>query len=186
MAATLSTMIPLGTVAPDFTLREVMQARPLTLEDLSGLRGTVIMFLCNHCPYVKHIQEELVRVANSYIPLGISFAAISSNDAAAYPEDAPDQMKYESLRLNYPFPYLYDETQDVARAYQAVCTPDFFVFDTELHCAYRGQFDDTRPSSNQPPSGSSLRNALEALLRGERIPAHEQQPSLGCSIKWKK
>jgi thiol-disulfide isomerase/thioredoxin len=181
-------MIPLGTRAPEFTLREVVHARPLTLDDVRGAyenRGTVIMFLCNHCPYVKYIQDEIVHVANDYTPLGISFAAISSNDAVAYPEDAPDKMKYEALRLGYAFPYLYDETQDVARAYQAVCTPDFFVFDAELRCVYRGQFDDARPSNDLPVSGRDLRNALDNLLAGRTTPESEQRPSLGCNIKWK-
>ncbi len=185
MAATPSTMIPLGTQAPDFTLPEVVYGKPISLEDVRGAQATVIMFICNHCPYVLHINEELVRLANDYTPHGCSFVAISSNDVELYPDDAPDKMKYHALEFGYPFPYCYDETQDVARAYKAACTPDFFVFDAELRCVYRGQFDDARPGNGIPPNGHDVRAALDALLRGEAV-SQEQKPSIGCNIKWKK
>ncbi|MCS6808030.1 MAG: thioredoxin family protein [Bacteroidota bacterium] len=185
MAATSSTMIPLGTLAPDFTLREVVYGKPISLHDVRGTRATVVMFLCNHCPYVQLINSALVRLAREFLPRGCGFVAISSNDAQAYPDDAPDKMKYHALEEGYPFPYCYDETQEVARAYQATCTPDFFVFDKELRCAYRGQFDDARPSNGIEPTGKDLRAALEALCRDE-TPTLDQKPSIGCSIKWKK
>ncbi len=184
MAATPSTMIPLGTVAPDFTLREVVFGKSVDLQSLRSNTATVLMFICNHCPFVKHIQQELVRLANDYIPHGITFVAISSNDALAYPDDAPDKMRHEALHYDYPFPYLYDETQDVARAYHAACTPDFFVFDRDFCCVYRGQLDDSRPSNSEPVTGRDLRAALECLLAGKPVNP-EQIPSIGCNIKWK-
>ena len=185
MAATPSTMLPLGTPAPRFRLPDTVSDNTLSYEDIKGNKGTVIMFICNHCPYVKHVNDELVRVATDYMPKGIGFAAISANDITRYPEDAPDKMKETAERLGYPFPYLYDESQDIARAYQAACTPDFFVFDKEDKLVYRGQLDNSRPGNNIPVTGKDLRRALDLLLEGKMIPEEEQKPSIGCSIKWK-
>jgi len=185
MAATPSVMLPLGTPAPDFTLPDTVSGKDLSYQDVKGKEGTVIMFICNHCPYVKHVNNELVRVAKDYMPKGIGFAAISANDITRYPDDAPDKMKETALRLGYPFPYLYDESQDVARAYQAACTPDFFVFDKNDKLVYRGQLDDSRPGNDKPVTGKDLRKALDYLLEGKMIPEEEQKPSIGCSIKWK-
>lgn len=185
MAETPSTMQPLGFTAPDFNLKDVISGKFKSLRDLASLQGTVIMFICNHCPFVKHVNSQLVKLASDYIPKGISFIAISSNDAEMYPEDAPDKMKDYAIRLQYPFPYLYDETQEVARAYDAACTPDFFIFDGNLKCVYRGQLDDSRPSNGKPVTGLDIRNALDALLNGTQIPK-DQKPSIGCNIKWKR
>ena len=185
MAQTPSSMLPLGTKAPGFALSDTVSGRSLTLDQLRGARGTVVMFICNHCPFVKHVNAELVRVANGYKPKGIAFVAISSNDVANYPDDSPDRMKAVALELGYPFPYLYDATQDVAKAYQAACTPDFYLFDASLACVYRGQLDDARPGNGKPVDGKDLRAAMDALLAGKPVdPA--QKPSVGCNIKWKK
>lgn len=184
MAATPSTMVPLGTVAPSFQLPDTVSEKTLSLDDLRGERGTVVMFICNHCPYVIHVQKELVRLANDYRERGIGFAAISSNDAARYPDDGPEQMRAEALRHGYPFPYLYDETQEVARAYDAACTPDIYLFDGDLRLVYRGQLDDSRPRNELPVDGSSLRAALDAVLEGRPVP-EPQTASIGCNIKWK-
>lgn len=185
MAATPSTMMPLGTVAPDFTLPDVVSGATLSLHDLRSDVATVIMFLCNHCPYVKHVNHELVRLAGEYRTKGVSFVAISSNDAASYPEDAPERMKEYAERLGYPFPYLYDESQEVARAYDAACTPDFFIFDRDLRCVYRGELDDSRPSNQIPVTGEQIRSALDAVIDGRPVP-RDQRASIGCGIKWKK
>lgn len=185
MAATPSTMLPLGTPAPKFALPDTVSGKVLTYDDVKGPEGTVIMFICNHCPYVKHVNDELVRLAKDYMPKGIGFAAISANDVSRYPDDAPDKMKETALALGYPFPYLYDEPQDTARAYQAACTPDFFVFDKNDRLVYRGQLDDSRPGNGKPVTGKDMRRALDLLLQGKSIPEEEQMPSIGCSIKWK-
>ncbi len=185
MAATPSTMLPLGTPAPRFALPDTVSGKTLAYEDVKGPKGTVIMFICNHCPYVKHVNHELVRLARDYMPKGIGFAAISANDVTRYPEDAPDKMKETARQLGYPFPYLYDEPQDTARAYQAACTPDFFVFGPDDRLVYRGQLDDSRPGNGKPVSGKDLRRALDLLLQGKTVPEEEQMPSIGCSIKWK-
>jgi peroxiredoxin len=185
MAQTPSNMLPLGTKAPGFSLPDTVSGRSLTLDQLRGARGTVVMFICNHCPFVKHVNAELVRAARDYKPKGIAFVAISSNDVANYPDDSPERMKEAALQLGYPFAYLYDATQDVAKAYQAACTPDFYLFDASLACVYRGQFDDARPGNGQPVNGKDLRAAMDALLAGKPIdPA--QKPSVGCNIKWKR
>jgi thiol-disulfide isomerase/thioredoxin len=184
MAATPSTMMPLGTIAPPFELLDTVSGRLLSLSELKGNRATLVMFICNHCPYVLHINEELVRIAKDYQPKGISIIAISSNDVENYPQDSPELMKKMAEKTGYTFPYLYDETQDTARAYDATCTPDLFLFDKELKCVYRGQLDNSRPNSSIPVSGKDLRNALEALLSGKEI-SDEQIPSIGCNIKWK-
>ncbi len=185
MAATPSTMVSLGTAAPPFQLPDTVSGKQVTLSDLKGHHGTLVMFICNHCPYVKLLNESLVAMALEFQPKGIQFVAISSNDAAQYPDDGPEAMKEVAQQLGYPFPYLYDETQSVARAYDAACTPDFFLYDRELKLAYRGQYDDSRPANNRPVTGADLRSALLALLNG-RAPAADQKPSIGCNIKWKK
>ena len=178
-------MLPLGTRAPAFTLPDTVSGKPLSLDALKGAKGTVVMFICNHCPFVKHINAGLVSAARDYQGKGIAFVAISANDAANYPADAPGKMKEAARQLGYPFPYLYDETQDVARAYQAACTPDLYLFDANLACVYRGQFDDARPGNGAPVTGRDLRAAMDALLAGTPVnPA--QKPSVGCNIKWKK
>ncbi len=185
MAYTESKMLPLGTTAPDFTLPDPVSGRLFRLSDLASDQATVVMFLCNHCPYVLHINDELVRLAREYQARGVAFIAISSNDAQAYPEDGPDKMREHAREVGYTFPYLYDESQDVARRYDAACTPDFYVFDRQLKLAYRGQFDDSRPKRNPTPvTGADLRAALDAVLGG-RAPAALQRPSGGCNIKWK-
>lgn len=184
MARTPSNMIPLGTQAPDFTLPDTVSGNAMSLAELKGEKATVIMFICNHCPFVIHVNDELVKLANDYQAKGISFVAISSNDVANYPQDGPEKMKAHAQQVGYPFPYLYDETQEVAKAYDAACTPDFYVFDQELACVYRGQLDDARPGSPAPVNGKDLRNALEDTLAGKAV-SGAQIPSMGCNIKWK-
>lgn len=184
MSLTPSRMMPLGTPAPDFALPDAVSGDVVMLEDVRGRVATVVMFICNHCPYVKHVEHELVQLGRDYADRGIGFVAISANDARAYPEDGPDRMCENAQRLGFPFPYLYDEAQDVARAYGAECTPDFFVFDADDACVYRGQLDDSRPGNDVPVSGGDLRTALEALLDGEPV-SGEQKPSVGCNIKWR-
>lgn len=184
MAQTQSNMFPLGQSAPDFTLPDAVTNQEKSLQDLRSEIATVIFFICNHCPFVKHIQQHLVQLANDYLPKKISFIAINSNDAEQYPDDSPENMKIVAEQFQYPFPYLYDETQEVAKAYQAACTPDFYIFDHELKCVYRGQFDDSRPGNDIPVTGESIRTALEQILRGEPVTV-EQKPSIGCNIKWK-
>ena len=184
MAQTSSFMLPLGTIAPEFKLFDTVTGKTLSLADLKSKVATVIMFICNHCPYVKHVQPELVRLAKDHQTRGVSFIGISSNDIVAYPEDSPQRMKEVALQAGYTFPYLFDETQEVARAYQAECTPDFYVFDAELRLVYRGQLDDARPKNNVSVTGKDLRAALECVLAGKPVSA-EQRPSVGCNIKWK-
>ena len=184
MAVTPSQMIPLGTKAPDFNLHDVVSGKVLNLSDLKSDKATVVMFICNHCPFVKHIIKEVINVANQYIPKGISFIAINSNDVEDYPEDSPANMKKLAGDLKFPFPYLYDETQEIAKAYDAACTPDFFVFDQSLSCVYRGQFDDSRPGNKIPVTGKDLKASLDSIISGEPVP-QDQKPSVGCNIKWK-
>ena len=184
MARTPSNMLPLGTKAPDFQLPDTVSGKELSLQDLKSDKATVLMFICNHCPFVKHVDEGLVALANDYQAKGVSFVAISSNDVENYPQDAPDLMKVEAEKLGYPFPYLYDASQDVAKAYDAACTPDFYIFDGELSCVYRGQLDDSRPGNGKPVTGIDMRNALDEILEGKAVSA-DQIPSLGCNIKWK-
>ncbi|MEH0155150.1 thioredoxin family protein [Limibacter armeniacum] len=184
MALTPSNMLPLGTPAPYFKLLDTISGEIKPLDDLKSDKATLIMFICNHCPFVKHVDEELVRLANDYQSKGVSFIGISSNDADKYPQDGPIQMKAEAEKQGYPFPYLYDETQDVAKAYEAACTPDFYIFDKDMKLAYRGQLDDARPSSATPLTGKDIRNALDVLLDGN-TPSVPQKPSMGCNIKWK-
>ncbi len=184
MAYTESTMLPLGTAAPDFSLPDTVSGRRVSLADVKTGKGLVVMFLCNHCPYVIHVNPEIVRVAKEYMAKGLGFVGISSNDVENYPDDAPDKMKLIAEQLGYPFPYLYDESQEVARAYDAACTPDFYVFDKDLKLAYRGRIDDSRPKNDNPLTGKDLRSALDAVLAGKPV-SEMQYPSGGCNIKWK-
>ena len=184
MAETPSKMLPLGTIAPTFELADVKSGKKLSLNDLKSNIGTVIMFLCNHCPYVKHIQRQLVEMADLYQAKGLRFIAISSNDAKRYPADGPEKMREEANQHRYPFPYLYDETQAVARAYQAACTPDFYLFDKDMKCVYRGRFDGATPGNHVAVTGADLREALECVLNNKPV-SQQQIPSLGCNIKWK-
>ena len=183
MARTPSTMLPLGTRAPSFSLPDT-DGRTVSLEDFDDQPALLVMFICNHCPFVKHLREALAAFAREYQPRGAAVVAISSNDAETYPDDSPAAMKREVEAFGYTFPYLYDETQEVAKAYQAACTPDFFLFDGDRKLVYRGQFDDSRPGNDVPVTGRDLRAAVDAVLAGRPVP-EEQRPSLGCNIKWK-
>ncbi len=185
MAETPSKMIPLGTVAPEFSLRDAVTGNVMSLGELKSDIASVIMFICNHCPYVKHINEGMVSLANEYTGKGIAFIAINSNDAVNYPEDSFEKMKLYAERLGYNFPYLFDETQETAKAYDAACTPDIYVFGSDMKLVYRGQFDDSRPGNGKPVTGASLRNALDCILN-ERNIDFPQIPSVGCNIKWKR
>lgn len=185
MARTPSNMLALKTVAPEFILQDTITDKNITLNDVRGEHGTVVMFICNHCPYVIHLNEEIVNIANEYHSKGIGFVAISSNDVENYPQDAPDKMKEHAATVGYTFPYLYDETQAVARAYDAACTPDFYVFNADDHLYYRGRMDESRPSNDIPVNGADMRAALDNLIAGNPGPA-VQYPSMGCNIKWKK
>ena len=185
MANTPSNMLPLGTKAPYFKLFDTVTKNNVSIHDVMGERGTVVMFICNHCPFVKHVNDEIVRVANDYRVLGFSFVAISSNDIENYPLDHPLLMRENALKNNFTFPYLYDESQEVAKAYDAACTPDFYLFDAELELVYRGQLDDSRPGNGIPVNGRDLREALDNLLNSRKQITH-QKPSIGCNIKWKK
>jgi peroxiredoxin len=176
-------MLPLGTGAPDFALPNV-DGRTVTLADAAGPRGTLVMFICNHCPFVKHVADQLAALGRDCLPRGIGVVAISSNDVSSHPADSPEQMVHEAEERGYVFPYLYDETQEVAHAYHAACTPDFFLFDGDRKLAYRGQLDASRPGNEIPVTGADLRAAIDALLSGHPVPT-EQRPSLGCNIKWK-
>lgn len=184
MARTPSNMLPLGTKAPDFNLPDTVSDQTLSLEAIRGEHGTLIMFICNHCPFVKHVNSGIVELANQYQDKGIAFVAISSNDVENYPQDAPHLMKETAKEEGYSFPYLYDESQDVARAYDAACTPDFYLFDDQLELVYRGQLDDSRPENGIPVTGADLANAIDAVLQGLPVEAL-QKPSIGCNIKWK-
>ncbi|MDP5101614.1 MAG: thioredoxin family protein [Nonlabens sp.] len=184
MALTSSTMLPLGTKAPAFSLLNTVTGNIDSYADVRGTKGTIIMFICNHCPFVLHVNEEIIRVAHDYRILGFGFVAISSNDVANYPQDSPQKMKQLAESLNYPFPYLYDATQEVARAYDAACTPDFYVFDSGDKLVYRGQLDDSRPGNGITLTGRSLREALDALQNNKQV-STVQKPSMGCGIKWK-
>jgi peroxiredoxin len=184
MARVNSTMVSLGTMAPFFNLPDTVSGKNISLNDVKGNTATVIMFICNHCPFVVHINDELVKLANDYRNKGVGFGAISANDIVNHPHDAPDKMKETALRLHYPFPYLYDESQDTAKAYDAACTPDFFIYDKNLQLVYRGQLDDSRPGNEIPVTGKDIRNALDCLLTNKEVPS-EQRASIGCNIKWR-
>lgn len=184
MARTESNMLALGTKAPNFDLLDTVSDKMLSLDRIAGTKGTVIMFICNHCPFVIHVNAEITRLAKDYQSKGIGFAAISSNDIEHYPMDKPELMKTTAREEKYTFPYLYDETQNVAKAYDAACTPDFYLFNDALNLVYRGQLDDSRPQNGIPVTGKDLRKAIDALLSGRPIDKH-QKPSIGCNIKWK-
>ena len=184
MARTPTVKLPLGYSAPNFELIDVTTSKLLSYSDIKGEHGTVVMFICNHCPFVVHVMDELIRLGNDYKAKGIGFVAISSNDVANYPDDSPEKMKDLANSKEFPFPYLYDETQNVAKAYFAACTPDFSVFDSEDKCVYRGQLDDSRPGNSEPVNGKDLRKVLDQLISGNDVPAN-QKPSIGCNIKWK-
>ena len=183
MARTPSNMLPLGTKARDFKLLDTVSDQMMSLTHVKGDLGTVVMFICNHCPFVKHVNVQISKLAREYREKGIGFVAISSNDVVNYPQDAPPLMKETAIAEAYSFPYLYDKTQEVAHAYDAACTPDFYLFDNQLALVYRGQLDNSRPGNGIPVTGSDMRKALDALLQG--IPINElQKPSIGCNIKW--
>ena len=184
MARTYSNMLALGTKAPEFSLFDTVSGKEKSLQLLQGKNGTVIMFICNHCPFVIHVNEGLVKIALDYQQKGISFIAISSNDVENYPDDSPELMKENALKYQYPFPYLYDETQEVAKLYDAACTPDIYLFDADLKLIYRGQLDDSRPQNEIHITGADLRYALDCLLnhKANHCP---QKPSMGCNIKWR-
>ena len=183
MFRTASTMLPLGTTAPDFSLPDY-DGKTVSLSDFQGRKALLVVFMCNHCPFVKHVAPELAKMTDEYQQLGVGVVGISSNDIANHPDDAPDKMKVEAAQQGYHFPYLYDADQRVATAYRAACTPDFYVFDADFKLVYRGQMDDTRPKQGTVPTGRDLRAALDALLAGKEIP-QPQRPSIGCNIKWK-
>ncbi len=183
MVRTPSTMLPLGTEAEDFLLTNI-DGRTLSFADVAGERGTVLMFICNHCPFVKHVANELAAIGYEYMPKGVGMVAINSNDVAAHPADSPEQMIHESEQRGYSFPYLFDETQEVAKAYGAACTPDFYLFDGNHKLVYRGQLDGSRPDSGVPVTGEDLRKAIDALLESRPLP-QPQHPSIGCNIKWR-
>jgi peroxiredoxin len=184
MALTPSNMLPLGTTASQFQLPDVISGRDVSTDDIVGSKGMLVMFICNHCPYVKYVQQQIVDLSRDYQNQGIGIAAISSNDIDAYPEDSPEHMRDEARKWQYPFAYLYDESQQVARAYDAACTPDFYLFNSKQELVYRGQLDSSRPGNELPVTGEDLRLALDDLIRGNPID-EEQTPSVGCNIKWK-
>lgn len=183
MAATASTMLPLGTEAPDFNLPDA-EGQRVSLDDFKEAPALLVVFMCNHCPFVKHILDGMVGLIKEYQAKGVAVVGINSNDVANYPQDQPEMMAELARQKNFTFPYLYDETQDVAKAYHAACTPDFFLFDDEQKLVYRGQMDDSRPGNSIPVTGADLRAALDAVLKGKQVPA-SQKPSMGCNIKWK-
>jgi len=183
MVQTASTMLPLGTKAPEFSLPNV-DGKTVSLGDFADRKALVVMFICNHCPFVKHLRSALAEFGKEYQAKGVGVVAISSNDVASHPDDSPERMKEEAKSAGYTFPYLYDATQSVAKAYKAACTPDFYVFNADRALVYRGQFDDSRPSNGKPITGRDLRAACDAVLAG-KPPLVEQRPSIGCNIKWK-
>lgn len=184
MALTPSNPFPLHTIAPEFSLEDSVTGKTFNLQQLKGKQATVIMFICNHCPFVIHVNSKLVELANQFKSQGVNFIAISSNDIENYPQDAPDKMKEVAAENKYPFPYLYDPTQDVAKAYDAACTPDFYVFDNDLKSTYHGRLDDSRPGNDKPLTGKDLIAAINATLNND-TPLKNQLPSMGCNIKWK-
>ncbi len=184
MALTASTMLPLGTKAPDFELPDVVSSKLISLSDYKGKQAILVIFLCQHCPFVKHIKAQLAQLSSDYANSNLGMIAISSNDVNTHPDDAPEHLQAMAQELSLTFPICYDETQEVAKAYTAACTPDFFLFDESLQLVYRGQLDDSRPSNGKPVTGADLRAAIEAVLAGKPVDA-EQKPSIGCNIKWK-
>jgi peroxiredoxin len=184
MSAVNSTMLELGTKAPKFSLTDTVTGKNVQLKDFRGNKALLVMFISNHCPYVKNIKEGITEYAKDYLPKGVGIVAISSNDIENYPDDSPEKMKEDAEKYGYPFPYLYDETQEVAKAYKAACTPDLFLFVEKQELVYRGQFDSSRPSNDEPVTGEDLRKATDKVLSGEEVP-EDQTPSIGCNIKWK-
>jgi peroxiredoxin len=184
MAQTPSNMIALGTIAPKFELLDTISNSKMKLDNLKGSKGTVIAFICNHCPFVVHINEDFVKIANQYQKKGIGFITISSNDIEKYPQDGPVKMHLHAVESKFSFPYLFDETQEIAKAYDAACTPDIYLFNHDLKLVYRGQFDDSRPGNNINPTGNDLKNAIDCLL-SQTQNNQTQKPSIGCNIKWK-
>ena len=185
MALTRSTMLPLGTTAPAFELPDTVSGKTVALRDLAAKKGLLMIFMCTHCPYVKHIRGGLAKFGHDYEGKDLAIVAISANDPASYPDDAPEKLAKDARSAGYVFPVLFDESQEVAKAYTAACTPDFFLFDKNRKLVYRGQFDDSRPSSSAPVTGKDVIDAVHAVLSGQTVPA-EQRPSMGCNIKWKK
>jgi peroxiredoxin len=184
MAKTLSTMLDLGTTAPDFTLPDVVSGETKALTDLANSKALLVMFICRHCPFVKHVEQELARLGRDYANKDVAIVAISANDAAEHPDDAPESLKEMAEQLGFGFPFLYDENQSVAKAYSAACTPDFFLFDQSRRLVYRGQLDDSRPESGIPVTGKDLRAAIDAVLN-DQVVNSDQRASIGCNIKWK-
>ncbi|QIR39208.1 thioredoxin family protein [Tolypothrix sp. PCC 7910] len=184
MALTASTMLPLGTMAPDFQLPDVVSQEIISLASFADKKALLVMFICRHCPFVKHIQEQLALIGKDYFESDLGIVAISANDVDNYPDDSPEWLKTMAIELGFKFTFCYDETQEIAKAYTAACTPDFFVFDGERKLVYRGQLDDSRPSNGKPVTGADLRAAIEAVLADKPI-QDEQKPSIGCNIKWK-
>jgi thiol-disulfide isomerase/thioredoxin len=184
MALTESTMKELGSALPRFALPDVVSGRMVSPDDYADRKALLVMFICRHCPYVKHVEQELARIGRDYAGKSLGIIAISSNDAASYPDDAPESLKQQALHLGFPFPYCYDETQDVARAFDAACTPDFYLYDEQRRLVYRGQLDDSRPGNGKPVTGRDLRAAIDAVIEGKTV-SPQQRPSAGCNIKWK-
>lgn len=184
MSLVESNMLPLGTQAPPFNLPDVVSGKNVSLEEIRGEKATLVMFICNHCPYVIHVNPEIVRIVKAYRQKGLGFVGISSNDVENYPQDSPEKMKEHAAEVPYDFPYLYDESQEVAKAYDAACTPDFYLFDEAMNLYYRGRIDGSRPNNDDPLTGEDLRRALDKVLSGEDAP-EKQYPSAGCNIKWK-
>ena len=184
MVKTLSTMLDLGTQSPDFSLPDVVSGQSISLNTFSGKKALLVMFICRHCPFVKHIQQELARIGKDYSDKDVGIVAISSNDAQTFPDDSPSSLKQMAEELGFEFPFCYDESQETAKAFAAACTPDFYLFDEARRLIYRGQLDDSRPGNDIPVTGKDLREALDAALRGEPI-GEDQRPSIGCNIKWK-
>jgi peroxiredoxin len=184
MVLTASTMMELGKKAPDFTLRDVVSGKTISLQTFAGKKALLVMFICRHCPYVQHVKEELAQLGKDFLKRDVGIVAISANDAKSYPDDAPESLKEFAIQEGFTFPFCHDETQETAKAYTAACTPDFFLFDKDRKLVYRGQLDDSRPESGKPVTGKDLRAAIEAVLQGKPVNA-DQKPSLGCNIKWK-
>ncbi|MBV6622983.1 MAG: thioredoxin family protein [Rivularia sp. (in: Bacteria)] len=184
MVLTASTMLSLGTKAPDFKLPDVVSQKTISLATFTDKKALLVMFICRHCPFVKHVQQELAQLGKDYLQNGLGIVAISANDVKNYPDDAPDLLKEMAAELDFKFPLCYDETQEIAKKYTAACTPDFFLFDGEQKLFYRGQLDDSRPSNGKPVTGEDLRSAIDAVLASKAF-TEEQKPSIGCNIKWK-
>lgn len=184
MALTASTMLALGTRAPDFQLPDVVSNQIVSLDSFANKQGLLVMFICNHCPFVKHVKGELAKIGQDYSHTNLGIVAISANDAANYPDDDPNHLKEMVEQVGFNFPLCYDESQETAKAYTAACTPDFFLFDANQQLVYRGQLDDSRPGNNEPINGKDLRAAIDGVIASERVDA-KQKPSIGCNIKWK-